>query len=53
MKGNIRVTRRQVLKGSGSLVLASGIGGLLANLASGAGMKPITVSAPLLPSADT
>ena len=43
MKGTIRVSRRQILKGSGSLVLASGLGGLLANLASGASMKPITV----------
>ncbi len=37
------VTRRQMLQGSGALILASGIGGLLARAAMGASAKPMTV----------
>ena len=43
MSDKFRVTRRQVLKGSGGFVLASGINGLLTRFASGASVKPMTV----------
>jgi basic membrane protein A and related proteins len=43
MQRDSRVTRRQVLKASGSLVLASGFGTLLSDVAARAAVKPITV----------